>query len=84
MSASLKVPFWRTFFRVTLPLLRPVLALVLVVTLIGSFQVFDTVQIATGGFSSRFPVFQAFWICWTGEVSDVQLLQFGVVRSCHV
>ena len=35
---------------ITLPLLRPVLALVLVVTVIGSFQVFDTVQIATGGF----------------------------------
>jgi multiple sugar transport system permease protein len=28
-----------------------VLALVLVVTVIGSFQVFDTVQIATGGFA---------------------------------
>jgi multiple sugar transport system permease protein len=41
---------WRMFWTVTLPLLRPVLALVLVVTLIGSFQVFDTVQIATGGF----------------------------------
>jgi multiple sugar transport system permease protein len=41
---------WRMFRTVTLPLLRPVLALVLVVTIIGSFQVFDTVQIATGGF----------------------------------
>jgi multiple sugar transport system permease protein len=40
---------WRMFRTVTLPLLRPVLALVLVVTVIGSFQVFDTVQIATGG-----------------------------------
>jgi multiple sugar transport system permease protein len=41
---------WRMFRTITLPLLRPVLALVLIVTLIGSFQVFDTVQIATGGF----------------------------------
>ena len=41
---------WRMFRTITLPLLRPVLALVLVVTVIGSFQVFDTVQIATGGF----------------------------------
>ena len=41
---------WRMFRTITLPLLRPVLALVLVVTLIGSFQVFDTVQLATGGF----------------------------------
>lgn len=41
------------FRRVTMPLLRPVLALVLVITVIGSFQVFDTVIVATGGFSGR-------------------------------
>jgi multiple sugar transport system permease protein len=40
---------WHMFRTVTLPLLRPVLALVLVVTVVGSFQVFDTVQVATGG-----------------------------------
>ena len=37
----------RTFWSITLPLLRPVLALVLVVSVIGSFQVFDTVAITT-------------------------------------
>lgn len=37
------------FFRVTLPLLRPVLAVVLVITVIGSFQIFDTVSVTTGG-----------------------------------
>ncbi len=41
------------FRRITLPLLRPVLALVLVITVIGSFQVFDTVAVATGGFGGR-------------------------------
>ncbi|BBA97873.1 putative sugar ABC transporter permease [Actinacidiphila reveromycinica] len=35
----------RMFFRLTLPLIRPVLALVLVVSVIGSFQIFDTVAI---------------------------------------
>jgi multiple sugar transport system permease protein len=40
---------WRTFSRITLPLLRPVLALVLVVTVTGSFQVFDTVAVTTAG-----------------------------------
>ena len=35
----------RTFTRITLPLLRPILALVLVVSLIGSFQIFDTISI---------------------------------------
>ncbi|MEU4215628.1 sugar ABC transporter permease [Actinoplanes sp. NPDC026623] len=40
---------WKTFWRVTLPLLRPVMALVLVLTVIGSFQVFDTVAVTTTG-----------------------------------
>lgn len=37
------------FWRITLPLLRPYLAMVLIVTSIGSFQVFDTVSVATQG-----------------------------------
>lgn len=40
---------WRMFWRITLPLLRPVMALVLVLTVIGSFQVFDTVAVTTSG-----------------------------------
>ncbi len=40
---------WRLFTRITLPLLRPILALVLVVSLIGSFQIFDTVAVTTKG-----------------------------------
>ena len=40
---------WRLFTRITLPLLRPVMALVLVVSLIGSFQIFDTVAVTTKG-----------------------------------
>jgi len=44
---------WQMMRRITVPLLRPVLALVLVITMIGSFQVFDTVQVATGGFGGR-------------------------------
>ncbi|MFG1710924.1 carbohydrate ABC transporter permease [Nonomuraea sp. M3C6] len=39
----------RIFFRVTLPLLRPILALVLVVSVIGCFQIFDTIAVATKG-----------------------------------
>ncbi|MCU7730677.1 sugar ABC transporter permease [Actinoplanes sp. KI2] len=39
----------RMFRQITLPLLRPVLALVLVVSLIGSFQIFDTVAVTTKG-----------------------------------
>ncbi|MFI7498291.1 carbohydrate ABC transporter permease [Streptomyces sp. NPDC049687] len=40
---------WRMFWRITMPLLRPVLAVVLIMTVIGSFQVFDTVAVATQG-----------------------------------
>lgn len=39
----------RMFRSITLPLLRPVLALVLVITVIGSFQIFDTVAVTTQG-----------------------------------
>jgi multiple sugar transport system permease protein len=39
----------RMFRHITLPLLRPILALVLVVSLIGSFQIFDTVAVTTKG-----------------------------------
>ena len=37
------------FWRITLPLLRPVLVFVLVTTIIGSFQVFDTIAVTTKG-----------------------------------
>jgi len=37
------------FRRITIPLLRPILALVLIITVVGSFQVFDTVAVTTKG-----------------------------------
>ncbi len=37
------------FLRITLPLLRPVLVFVFVTSIIGSFQIFDTVAVATEG-----------------------------------
>ncbi len=39
----------QTFWRVTIPLLRPVIAFVLVTSIIGSFQIYDTVAITTQG-----------------------------------
>lgn len=38
-----------TFWRITLPLLRPVTVFVLVTSIIGSFQIFDTVAVTTQG-----------------------------------
>jgi multiple sugar transport system permease protein len=40
---------WTRFRRITLPLLRPVVLLVLVLSTIGTFQVFDQVQQMTAG-----------------------------------
>lgn len=39
----------RTFWKITMPLLRPVLVLVLVTSVVGSFQVFETVAVTTAG-----------------------------------
>lgn len=40
---------WRMFWSITLPLVRPVLAFVLVTSVIGSFQIFDTIAVTTKG-----------------------------------
>ena len=39
----------RMFWRITVPLLRPVLVFVVVTSVIGSFQIFDTIAITTKG-----------------------------------
>lgn len=39
----------QTFRRITVPLLRPVLVFVIVTSVIGSFQIFDTIAITTKG-----------------------------------
>jgi multiple sugar transport system permease protein len=40
---------WQMFRRLTLPLLRPVLAFVVITSLIGSFQIFDTIVVTSRG-----------------------------------
>jgi multiple sugar transport system permease protein len=40
---------WDMFRRITLPLLRPVTVFILVTSIVGSFQIFDTVSVTTGG-----------------------------------
>ena len=40
---------WQMFRRITLPLLRPVMVFVLVTSVTGSFQVFDTIAVTTNG-----------------------------------
>lgn len=40
---------WQIFWRITLPLLRPVMVFVLVTSVTGSFQIFDTIAVTTNG-----------------------------------
>ena len=40
---------WQIFRKITLPLLRPVMLFVVVTSITGSFQVFDSVAVATNG-----------------------------------
>lgn len=40
---------WQLFTRITLPLLRPVMVFVLVTSVTGSFQIFDTIAVTTMG-----------------------------------
>jgi ABC-type sugar transport system permease subunit len=40
---------WQTFWRITVPLLRPTTFFIVVTSLIGAFQVFDVVYVMTGG-----------------------------------
>lgn len=40
---------WQQFWKITLPMLRPIILLVVVLGTIGTFQIFDQVKILTGG-----------------------------------
>ena len=40
---------WQTFLRITLPLLRPLLLIALILRFIDAFKTFDQVYILTGG-----------------------------------
>jgi len=40
---------WQMFQKITLPLLRPVMVFVLVTSVTGSFQIFDTIAVTTSG-----------------------------------
>lgn len=60
----------RVFFRITLPLVMPTLTVVIVLSLIRSFQVFDEVYLLTGGGPGRetFMVVQNIYeIAFTGD-----------------
>ena len=77
------------FFRITLPLLRPTLFFVLVTSIIGSFQVFDTIYSMTapvqGGPAEsttvlNFQIYRtAFQVFDDGYASAIAMLLFGLL-----
>lgn len=74
------------FFRITLPLLRPTLLFVLVTGFIGSFQVFDTVYVLTGGgpgnatqVVNQLIYQEAFTNFDIGDASALSVVLFGVI-----
>lgn len=44
---------WKLFRSITLPLLRPVLVFILITSVVGSFQIFDTIAVTTKGGPAR-------------------------------
>ncbi len=77
---------WRKFWNITIPLLSPTTFFVLVMTVIGSFQVFDTVYVLTSGGplgTTKVLVFylyeQAFKYFDMGYASAVAYLLFAIV-----
>jgi multiple sugar transport system permease protein len=71
---------WKSFWRITLPLLRPILALVLVITVTGSFQVFDTVAVTTKGGPGNASRVLQFYIYQKGFTEG----QFGYASALSV
>ena len=71
---------WRSFWNITLPLLRPTLVFVLVTSIIGSFQIFDTIAVTTlGG-----PVDSTRTIVWYIYESSFEYYKmgYGSAMSC--
>ncbi|MEK7727898.1 MAG: ABC transporter permease subunit, partial [candidate division KSB1 bacterium] len=77
---------WQRFRHITLPQLRPTTFFVLVTSLIGSFQVFTTVFMMTGGGPARstdvvvFHIYQAAWDnLRMGYASAMSMVLFGII-----
>ncbi len=75
-------PQWRVFFRITLPLLMPTMLVVLILSLIKAFQVFDEVYILTGGGpgqATKMVIQHIYEIAFTGETK-----RYGVAAASSI
>jgi len=75
-------PAWRAFARITVPLLMPTLLVVLVLSLIRAFQIFDEVYVLTGGGPGVATRMVIQHIYETAFVSDAKL--YGVAAASSV
>ena len=72
---------WRTFWRITLPLLMPNLVVVLVLALIRAVQVFDEVFVLTGGGPGSATTFIVQFIYQTGFAEQIHLYGLAAAAS---
>jgi multiple sugar transport system permease protein len=77
---------WQRFFRITLPMLTPSIFFNLVIGIIGSFQVFTTAYVATGGGPVNSTLFyllylyrMAFESFWMGYASALAWILFLII-----
>lgn len=68
---------WQQFWGITLPLLRPTLLFVLVVTIIGSLQVFSPIFIMTQGGPANATNVVVYWV----YITAFQFLRFGYASA---
>jgi multiple sugar transport system permease protein len=71
---------WQMFWRITLPLLRPIMVLVLVLSTIGTLQIFDQVYLATAGGplnTTQVPVY----LIYTEAVGTTGPIEMGYASS---
>jgi ABC-type sugar transport system permease subunit len=79
---------WRRFWRITFPLLRPVVLFVLVTGVIGSFQVFTYIYVLTDGgplYATDVVVYRIYQAAWEflqfGYASALALLLFALLLA---
>jgi len=68
---------WQRFWKITLPLLKPTLLFVIVVTVIGSLQVFSPIFIMTQGGPANATNVVVYWVYMTA----FQFLRFGYATT---
>lgn len=73
---------WRTFWRITLPLLMPTMLVVLVLALIRAVQIFDEIFVLTGGGPGTATLYIVQFIYETGFVANIR--QFGLAAAASV